>query len=350
MAVLLVTALGGAAALTALFWPDAEERRAPYPRDAVLRVNDVQVLGTHNSYHLRPGGLLSLAGVGDYEHASLTRQLNRQGVRSFELDVYNGPGFPVLHTPRLDAASNCSPISQCLGILARWSTAHPGHVPIFVLVEARDHDVGLDSSLDGWDAGSLDRLDDTVRAAFGTRDLLTPDDVRGKAATLRGAVLHRGWPTLRRARGKFVVVLNRGGPVRELFVDGHPSLEGRAMFVTAQEDEPSAAFIKRDQPREDEIRRLVRLGFVVRSRADADLVEAHDEDLTRARAAIRSGAQVVSTDFPVADRSVSGYVVRLPGSKPARCNPVNARRRCRPADIESPRHLADDPSGRKARH
>jgi calcium-dependent phosphoinositide phospholipase C len=45
-------------------------------------------------------------------------------------------------------------------------------------------------------------------------------------------------------------------------------------------------------------------------------------------AALRSGAHVVSTDFPevgISARYGSDFVARLPEGGPARCNPVNAR-------------------------
>jgi calcium-dependent phosphoinositide phospholipase C len=57
-------------------------------------------------------------------------------------------------------------------------------------------------------------------------------------------------------------------------------------------------------------------------------------------AALRSGAHVVSTDFPEAGMSArygSDYVARLPDGGPARCNPVNAGRNCRTSRLESSR-------------
>jgi hypothetical protein len=54
-------------------------------------------------------------------------------------------------------------------------------------------------------------------------------------------------------------------------------------------------------------------------------------DLTQRDAALASGAQIVSTDYPVpgaASRWGSDYVAQLPGGAPARCNPVRVSRRC----------------------
>ena len=35
------------------------------------------------------------------------------------------------------------------------------------------------------------------------------------------------------------------------------------------------------------------------------------------------------------------YVVQIPGGTPARCNPVNAPKKCRSSDVENPKHLTD---------
>ena len=48
-------------------------------------------------------------------------------------------------------------------------------------------------------------------------------------------------------------------------------------------------------------------------------------------AALASGAQLISTDFPEVGMSArydSDFVARLPVGGTARCNPVNAPRRC----------------------
>lgn len=308
-------------------------REDPYPLDHVLRLNQVQLLGTHNSYHRRP--FSDVPGLWtDYQHPPLNVQLAQEGVRSVELDVSNVDGFSVEHDPYYDDRSNCTPLAECLGQLLEWSNDHPGHIPIFILIDAKDPGALFDPIRDEWDADGLDRLDLAVRTALGTNRLVTPDDVRGDAKTLRDAVFDKGWPTLDKVRGKFVVVLNRIA-LRRTFLDGRPSLEGRAMFVPAYENAPSAAFLERDMPLVGEIRRLVESGFIVRTRADADGVEVRSNDRHRSRAAVRSGAQIISTDYPVPDRTISDYVVRLPNDRQARCNPVNAPERCTAADVEN---------------
>ena len=68
--------------------------------DLDLRLSEVQVIGTHNSYHLAPlpevMRIISLTGKGvadaiDYTHLPLDRQYTEQGIRQIELDLYADP-------------------------------------------------------------------------------------------------------------------------------------------------------------------------------------------------------------------------------------------------------------------
>jgi len=60
-------------------------------------------------------------------------------------------------------------------------------------------------------------------------------------------------------------------------------------------------------------------------------------DTSMLDAALASGAQLISTDFPqigMSARYDSDYVAELPGGGPARCNPVNAPPGCRNLRLE----------------
>ncbi|HMF04598.1 MAG TPA: Ca2+-dependent phosphoinositide-specific phospholipase C, partial [Acidimicrobiia bacterium] len=183
--------------------------------DNTLRTNQVQVLATHNSYHIQQDTPVASSPTTQYTHPPLDQQLEL-GVRGFELDVANAPDgqFPVLHTPVVDNTSNCTPIAQCLRMVRAWSRAHPGHVPIFILIEPKnDHiDFTIDPTLRRFDAAGLDQLDAVVRSSLG-RQLIMPDSVRGDAKTLRAAVTRGGWPTLSGTRGKILVALNTSGAI-----------------------------------------------------------------------------------------------------------------------------------------
>ncbi len=172
-----------------------------------------------------------------------------------------------------------------------------------------------------------------MKSVFG-RTLLTPDAVRGKRSTLRAAVLKTGWPTLAKARGKVVVVLNAADAVAAAYTTGAPSLQGKAMFMVGAPTDAWAAVISRDAVTPKAFTALVKQHFVVRTLADVDSKEARANDPTRANAAIASGATIVATDFPVADPAIGPYVVDLPGTAVARCNPVTAPKRCKDSALE----------------
>jgi hypothetical protein len=287
------------------------------------RIDDLRLLGTHNSYHLRPDRTITPGEPADYAHAPLDVQLSQQGVRSVEIDAYNAPTFPVFHSLIVDTGSTCPTLSACLGVVEGWSATHPEHEPLVVFFEPKrlptNTNPAVQAAIDasaaeqgitGWDAAGLDRVDDLVRDTFGD-DLITPDEVRGKRASLRAAVRHDGWPTLSKSRGRVLVVLIGDRIERDLYVASAPSLEGRAMFVNARPSDPAAAVISRDDADPAAVRALVRQHFLVKTRADANGVEARANDHSRAARALASGAQVVVTDYPVPDPAIGQYSVQL---------------------------------------
>jgi len=182
-----------------------------------------------------------------------------------------------------------------------------------------------------FDAAALDEIDDEIRAVFPPEQLITPDDVRGGLPTLEQAVLTRGWPLLGDARGHVLFTLDNGGAVQATYRAGHPSLAGRVLFTDTDPGHPEAAFVKANDPFDPRIPDLVRDGYVVRTRADADTVESRANDTAPRDTALASGAQWVSTDYEVPDLRFSPYQVSLPEGVVARCNPVNTAPGCRSA-------------------
>jgi len=353
-------------------------RHVERAQDRCVRLNEIQVIGTHNSYHVeaRPA-LMSLLlqfeptlfETLQYSHLPLDRQLSEQGIRQIELDVFadpdgglfarrpvlalvgdppesdraemSAPGLKVLHVQDVDFESTCHTFRACLAVVRAWSDAHPGHLPIMVLVEAKDDlipdPLGLGFAVPVQIGPAvLDEIDATIREVFPRRQLLTPDDVRGRRDTLESAVLEAGWPALGRARGRVLFALDNGGRVRDDYRGGRRTLEGRAMFVSADPSEPDAGFVKENDPLGDPARipALVDAGYVVRTRADADTVQSRSGDVTQRDAALASGAQWVSTDYPVADPRFTSYRVELPGGGVARCNPVASPAVCRSGALE----------------
>jgi hypothetical protein len=192
--------------------------------DDAVKLNQIQVIGTHNSYHAgiapseaklwqikNPETFLGF----DYQHPPLPEQLD-SGVRQIELDLYldtqgglyahptgprmaaeaglppdppfdpSGvvakPGFKVMHVPDFDYRSVCQPRVACLEQVRDWSRAHSHHIPIFILIETKQ-----DSSpspmqsnpAEPFTSAAFDALDAEIRSVFSVQDLITPDNVRG---------------------------------------------------------------------------------------------------------------------------------------------------------------------------
>ncbi|RZJ98419.1 MAG: phosphatase PAP2 family protein [Brevundimonas sp.] len=341
---------------------------APVWMDGALRLNDLSAVGTHNSYKLAiPGDeLAAMTAVNpaarglDYAHRPLVEQLD-EGARQIEIDVLNDPqggryarprtalgggaplspafaeamarpGFKTLHMPDVDFRSSCLTFVACLIEIRDWSRAHPDHAPILIMLNAKTGAAPLPGGVAplDFDAAAWDALDAEIHSVFGADGLITPDQVQGDHPTLREGVLAGGWPTLGEARGKVFFALDEGPEKVASYRGARRSLEGRAMFINTDEASPAAAYLTLNDPvaQQARIRAAVEAGFVVRTRADADTVEARAASVTRRSAALSSGAQYVSTDYLWADTRFPTYEVRLPGGAAAICNPVRAAQRC----------------------
>ena len=337
--------------------------------DDQLRLNQIQVIGSHNSYHAGlPPGIAALLAKSDpdmlrgleYAHPSLAEQFSR-GIRQIELDIYPDsqggryvdplgphwvveaglpvdpkpyadgvmtiPDFKVLHMQDLDYVSNCQPFRVCLEQVREWSDTHPAHLPLFVLIETKKAETPWRwgrTPTEAYTAETLDALDAEIRSVFPEDRLITPDKVRGRYDTLEEAVLANNWPTLAEARGKLVFLLDQKN-VSAPYLANHSALRGRILFTNADPGTPDAAFVERNETRAAEIADLVRRGYLVRTRTDWNTVQARGNDTSRRDEAMASGAQILSTDYPMGEPARwTGYQVSFPGGGAARCNPVTA--------------------------
>jgi hypothetical protein len=338
-----------------------------------VRMNQIQIIGTHNSYHagLAPSeaSLMfqknpKLYQALDYRHPPLDQQLS-SGVRQIELDIYadseggryvhpagpdavaaaglakdsqfdpeglmSKPGFKVMHVQDIDYRSTCQQLIACLQIVREWSKSHPGHIPIFILIETKQADLPPEyhaRSPERFTASTFDALDTEISSVFSPNEMITPDQVRGKYPGLEEAVLHGKWPKLKLARGKVVFLMDQQavGPV---YLLGHPALQGRLIFTNAKPGESDCAFTEENEGTQAAISALVRKGYLVRTRTDADTQQARTNDTSRRDIALASGAQILSTDYPASEPSPwSAYLVSLPERAIVRCNPINAPPSC----------------------
>ena len=351
---------------------------APEPTtelDDDIRLNQIQVIGTHNSFHAAPDPAEHdlLAAMNEeqalqrlYDHAPITEQVSTHKIRQFEFDVFADaggglystpalrteaglrplidsfpemaePGTKVLHEQDVDYHSVCPTLVACLTEIREWSDANPDHVPIAIAIQFKDgpliFPVPDQAVPEPWDGEAMTVLDQEILSVFTRERLLTPDDVRGDRDTLEEAVLTDGWPTLGETRGKVMFTMVNGDPYGATYLEVHPD-DGQILFVNAEAGEPDAAVLNVDDPLEepDRIAVLVRAGYLVRTRADTPHVHAPADDISRRDAALASGAQWVGTDYPgpdgASDQYGTDYVAQLPGFVAVRCNPVSAPGSC----------------------
>jgi hypothetical protein len=329
-------------------------------------MNQVQVIGSHNSYKqaidpklfkvLQKADSVSMSKI-DYEHLTLTEQLDK-GLLALEIDVYadtqggkyahpkgldlapgqppydaaglmKQPGFKVFHIQDLDYRSNAATFKLALLELKKWSAAHPTHHPVFITMNAKSEAMkqpGL-TVPEPFTPAVFEALDKEILDNLGADKVIVPDQVRGKYATLESAVLHRNWPTLRAAQGKFVFVLDELGEKRATYIQGHPSLKGRVLFADAEPGTPEAAIHIMNNAKKDQaaIKSLVAQGYIIRTRADSDTQEARRNDRSSFEAAEQSGAQIISTDYYLPSTHFqSPYAISFAGGTYFRPNPVNA--------------------------
>ena len=364
-----LSGLAGAALTPAKQTPGTDTLRTA--GNSGLRMNQIQQIGSHNSYHreLSPAeqAVQKQLNPGSpdlwYSHAPVSQQLEDQRVRTLEFDLFPDPagglytyplirkltgqgpltdpalaqpGIKVMHVPDFDYNTNCRTFVICLQQVKTWTDAHPNAAPISINLELKQSDPQVVAAggvkAPPWDLTNLNSVDTEIRSVFSPDDLITPDTVRKPGLTLEQSVLTKGWPTLNRARGKVMFYFDNGGPgeIRDLYREGKPNLEGRAVFTRGPEGEPDAAITEVNDPRganQAEIQRLVTKGYLVRTRSDEPMATIRDKDYTRLGIALASGAQYVTTDFPVAGMAArydSDFVAQLPGHLAVRCNPVTA--------------------------
>ena len=348
-------------------------------QDARVHLNQIQVIGSHNSYNLgfapseenfarshNPREYDAL----EYRHATLTAQLDG-GVRQLEIDIVQDPhggrfahpkiveltkqaglppdpdfdpnhemdkpGFKVIHIPDLNQRSSCLLFTDCLKEIRAWSNSHPEHVPLFLLIETKH---GRTASIpDGVEAETFtsetfDALDKEIRSVFAENEMILPDKVRGNYPTLEAAVRAGHWPTLAESRGKVIFLMDQknAGPV---YTAGHTLLQGRVLFTNSDPGKPDAAFVEENEGTPQLIDQLVRQGYIVRARADESTIAARTNDTTRRDALLHSGAQMISTDYPLSEPSKwTGYSVGFADGLPARCNIINAPPACKSSLLE----------------
>ena len=323
-----------------------------------LRLNDVRILASHNSYKKKPDPkvLKFLSKVKnkigpendpiqlEYGHELLSTQLNDFNIRGFELDVYydplggkfskrkinsfvfglrnkskevglKSPGFKILHIADIDYETNYMTLESALAELGSWSQNNPTHCPIFVNIEVKATSPGDLSKIlrnlgfkraTKFTENTFHLLDSIIESNFSTEQLFTPVDMKKNNATLRARINNEGWPLYDDCRGKIFFVLEGDN------IDLYKNKGERPLFVYGEKEDEDVIFLLRNDPihNEKEINALT-AQYIVRTRSDAGTLEARKNDYTRFFAALTSNAQIISTDYYKADPTIGKFVIRL---------------------------------------
>lgn len=329
-----------------------------------LALSTIQMIGSHNSYKkAMPANVMALlkwvepavAQGLDYSHIPIEEQL-ALGLRVFEIDVFHdpegerysrplgrrlhpltpafneweqaqldAPGLKVLHIQDIDYRSHCLTFRECLETFRDFSDANPGHLPIFISLNLKTSPIELPGSttpLPFDNAGYLN-LHRDLESTLGLENLVTPGEVQKDSRSLRERIITFGWPDLSELRGRFIFLIDEPVSKTAGYLEEFEKHE-RLLFLSVPSDHDQAAILVMNDPLKafDDIRARVAEGFLVRTRADSDTIEARSADDTRMRAAFASGAHFISTDYYVpSERLESDYWVRFPEGGYARQSP-----------------------------
>lgn len=303
-----------------------------------IKFNELSFLGTHNSYQkviieetkklyeslsALTFGLYSAENL-DFESETLTDQLNC-GIRSFEIDIetFDRDGeisFTCMHNPYFEMATSCYDFSLAMKEISMWSDNNPGHLPITLLVEPKSIFIPLED-MEFFNIEYAEALDDTLRETLGDK-LFTPADMQRDYASFGEMRAADGWCEVKDMLGKVVVLLHDCSAT-EKYIAIDPAVKTQAMFPVLREgdvDRDCASVILCNKPekllkiKEDIINNRK---IMVRTRADQ--FNRISEDARKN--AFASGANIISTDYPVrTDTGYGDYVVTFGGKTTVRPN------------------------------
>lgn len=282
-------------------------------RDGV-KINEIAVIGTHNSYQMLPTPqkyafekyLMFLSGGKkgtklNFEMDPYTEQLEH-GIRNLEIDIETVDkdgevSFIVTHSPISDNTSSAYDFAKGLKEIALWSDNNPKHLPVYLLIEPKG-EVQSINNMENFSVEYAKELDEIIREALGDR-LLTPKQIMGDYESLEEMRMADGWPTLREAAGRIVVLLHPCS-VTDEYISIDTSLSSQAMFPMLRFDgidKPYASFILDNEPEiatENNKKTVGEKNLMVRTRADnyptfSDERYSYTDDC---------GSHIITTDYP----------------------------------------------------
>lgn len=298
-----------------------------------IKFNELRYTATHNSYET-PNldevkqlyanlseltfGLIS-AKTGDFSCPTLTDQLSA-GIYSLELDIevsdQNGNiTFTCMHAPRIQMNTSCYNLELGMKEIKMWSDNNPGHLPITVIIEPKDFFIPMEN-LKSLNITYAQQLDSMLRRTLGST-LFTPADMMRDYKSLGAMRRADDWCKVSDMLGKVLILMHECNTT-EKYIDLDESLKSQAMFPMLREGDlkrDCASFIILNDPERflqifDEAINTQKL--IVRTTADSfgSISEKRRE------LALNSGAQIVSTDYPVKLTTTQGdYTVSFGNNK-----------------------------------
>ncbi len=272
--------------------------------DPTIKLNDIQILASHNSYKGMSTSLGRLfVGLGDsfdearalkYSYQSITDQL-QLGIRSMEFDVRKRKdSFMLTHVPLVDNSSVAPNFALALEEIKLYSDNNPIHIPIILLIEVKTDWMILDHALQQIETEELLQLDQLIKDKLGDR-LYQPKDFMVNDLTVKETVTTMGWPSIQEMLGKVIIVLHPS-EFNDRYEAIDPSMQSQAMFIGSNAhdlDHDYTSFIVHNDVDVESIQALVEQGYIVRTRIDESLIF----DQNRYMAALSSGAQILTSDF-----------------------------------------------------
>lgn len=329
-----------------------------FPSDSTP-LNQIRILASHNSYKKKPHpkvlrflkkfkdklGEQNNPDYIDYEHLPFSEQFNDYGIRGIELDVNYDPegghykrrrvnlflpgqrqrlkggelkipGFKILHISDVDFETNYLSLKSALKELRSWSELHPGHLPIYINIEAKGtHPADESKALKRlgfqtcipFDSVAYVSLESEIRSVLKPHQIYTPEYFKDTCLSLRSRINNAGWPILQEVRGKFIFILEGSNQqVYKSFIDP-------IMFYYGNiNDENSVFLLRNDAIRSrTEIQNLVS-DFIIRTRSDSGTRESRENNYLTWESALKSNAQIISTDYYKSDFRFSSYKVGFP--------------------------------------
>ena len=290
--------------------------------DAVLssgiKFNELRYIATHNSYKNESVSELKMwYGIvsrltfgyipdngGEFSLPALSDQLD-SGIRSFEIDleVMHKDGetsFVCIHSPVLDMTTNSYDFSLAIKEIKLWSDAHPGHLPITIIVEPKVAMLPM-IDMDIFTFKNALALDAMLKEELGEK-LFTPAEMLRDYADFTAMRKADDWPEVSEMLNR-ILVLMHPTVVTKLYINNDRTMKSQVMFPMMRVFERNnrfAAFLVENDPGKAEKRSNTLIDeekFIIRTRPDSYGNIKPDDRV----AALRSEAQILSTDYPSID-------------------------------------------------